>query len=409
MSEALLIDSFAEIEDSRCARNTLYPIEEILLLSICGAISGADDFVALEEFGESKLDWLRGFLPFKRGVPSHDTLGRVFGQIESSAFERCFRSWTRRVQEKTDGEVVAIDGKTACGSGDRASGTEQLHLVEAWATEQELMLGQRRSEDGANEIEAIPQLLEVLALEGCIVTIDAMGCQTSVAKAIVDAKADYVLRVKDNQESLRSDIERLFERRLDRGFKPGHTDVDGGHGRVETRRCWAIDVEGRGLVDESRWPGLQSVALVETERFVAEPQEEAGPVDGETETKRRYLISSLEADAEKILEASRQHWQIENGLHWVLGVPLQGRSQPGADPECSGELGPGKATSGFGREAKREGRRGDANQTNAGRPATVTGSIYSGILRCNRPALESVRSKFRTVVPTLGAFADCAQ
>ena len=295
MSEAPLIDSFAEIEDSRCARNTLYPIEEILLLSICGAISGADDFVALEEFGESKLDWLRGFLPFKRGVPSHDTLGRVFGQIESSAFERCFRSWTRRVQEKTDEEVVAIDGKTACGSGDRASGTDQLHLVEAWATEQELMLGQRRSEDGANEIEAIPQLLEVLALEGCNAWIDAMGCQTSVAKAIVDAKADYVLRVKDNQESLRSDIERLFERRLDRDFKPGYTDVDGGHGRVETRRCWAIDVEGRGLVDESRWPELQSVALVETERFVAEPQEEAGPVDGETETKRRYLISSLDS------------------------------------------------------------------------------------------------------------------
>ena len=195
--------------------------------------------------------------------------------------------------------------------------------MEAWATEQELMLGQRRSEDGANEIEAIPQLLEVLALEGCIVTIDAMGCQTSVAEAIVGAEADYVLRVKDNQESLRADIERLFERRLDRGFKAGHTDVDGGHGRVETRRCWAIDVEGRGLVDESRWPELQSVALVETERFVAEPQEEAGPADGETETERRYLISSLEADAEKILEASRQHWQIENGLHWVLDVSFR--------------------------------------------------------------------------------------
>ena len=215
-----------------------------------------------------------------------------------------------------------------------------------------------------------------------------MGCQTSVAEATQGAKADYVLRVKDNQESLRSDIERLFERRLDRGFKPGYTDVDGGHGRVETRRCWAIDVEGRGLVDGSRWPELQSVALVETERFVAEPQEEAGPVDGETETKRRYLISSLEADAEKILEASRQHWQIENGLHWVLGVPLQGRSQPGADPECSGELGPGKATSSFGREARREGRRGDANQTNAGRPATVTGSIYSKNFEMRSPCLR---------------------
>lgn len=323
MSEAPLIDSFAEIEDSRCARNTLYPIEEILLLAICGAISGANDFVALEEFGESKLDWLQGFLPFERGIPSHDTLGRVFGQIKPTDFERCFRAWTRRVQEKTDGEVVAIDGKTACGSGDRASGTEQLHLVEAWATEQGLMLGQRRSEDGTNEIRTIPRLLEMLTLEGCIVTIDAMGCQTDVAEAITGAEADYVLRVKDNQESLRSDIERLFERRLDLGFQAGHTDVDGGHGRVETRRCWAIDVEGRGLVDESRWPGLQSVALVETERFVAEPQQKAGPPDGETEIEHRYLISSLEADAEKILEASRQHWQIENGLHWVLDVAFK--------------------------------------------------------------------------------------
>ena len=192
------------------------------------------------------------------------------------------------------------------------------------------MLGQRRSEDGANEIETIPEVLEVLTLEGCIVTIDAMGCQTDVAEAMIGAEADYVLRLKDNQSGnqsgLRADVERLFERRLGVGFGPGHTDVDAGHGRVETRRCWAVDVAGKGLVDESRWPGLQSVALVETERFVAEPQEakpEAGPVDGETETERRYLISSHPADAEKILEASRPHWQIENGLHWVLDVAFE--------------------------------------------------------------------------------------
>ena len=153
--------------------------------------------------------------------------------------------------------------------------------------------------------------------------IDAMGCQTSVAEAIVDAEADYVLRLKDNQEGLRADVQRLFERRLDRDFEPGHTDVDGGHGRVGTRRCWAIDVAGKGLVDEERWPGLRSVALVETERFVGEPQVEAGPVNGETETERRYLISSLEPDAEKLLEASRQHWQIENGLHWATGVAFK--------------------------------------------------------------------------------------
>jgi hypothetical protein len=171
MIESPLIDSFAEIEDSRWARNTLYPIEEILLLAVCGAISGADDFVALKEFGESKLNWLRGFLPYERGIPSHDTIGRVFGQIKPSDFERCFRAWTRRVQKRTSGEVVAFDGKTVRGSEDRASGTEQLHLVEAWACGQDLTGGQRRSEGGSNEIETIPLLLEMLTLEGCIVTI----------------------------------------------------------------------------------------------------------------------------------------------------------------------------------------------------------------------------------------------
>jgi predicted transposase YbfD/YdcC len=223
MSEATLIDSFAEIgfaeiEDGRSARNTLYPIEEIILLAICGAISGADDFVALEAFGQSKIDWLRGFLPYERGIPSHDTLGRVFALINPSDFERCFRAWTRRVQEKTHGEVVAIDGKTVCGSADHASGSPPLHLVQAWATEQQVMLGQRRSEDGSNEIKTVPPLLgvlllEVLALEGCIVTIDAMGCQTAIAAAILEAGADYVLRVKDNQKGLRRTISQLFNQK----------------------------------------------------------------------------------------------------------------------------------------------------------------------------------------------------
>ena len=323
MPEAPLIDSFSEIEDPRHPRNTLYPIEEILLLAICGAISGADDFVSIAEFGEAKLGWLRRLLPFEHGVPSHDTLTRVFGQIEPSEFERCFRAWTRRVEKKTDGQVVAVDGKTLRGSRDRASEEGPLHLVEAWATGQELLLGQRRSEGGTNEIATIPRLLEVLTLEGCIVTTDAMGCQTDVAETITEAGADYVLRLKDNQKSLRADVERLFKARLDIGVEPGYTDVDGGHGRVETRRCWAIDVAGKGLVDEGRWPGLRSVALVETERFIAEPHAEAGPAEGETETERRSLISSLEPDAAKILEASRRHWQIENGLHWVLDVAFE--------------------------------------------------------------------------------------
>lgn len=323
MSEVPLIDHFAQIEDPRRSRNTLYPIEELLLLAICAVLSGADTFVAIEAFGHAKLGWLRGLLPFERGIPSHDTIGRVFGLIRPSEFERCFRAWTRQVQKRTDGEIVALDGKTARGSGDRAAGADPLHVVEAWATGQELMLGQRRSEDGSNEIEAIPQLLEQLVLEGCIVTIDAMGCQTDIAAAILDAEADYVLRVKDNQAGLRADIERLFARRLARGAPPDHTEIDGGHGRVETRHCWVLDVKDRGMLDQDRWPGLESVALVETERFVAEPQADRGCVEGTTETERRYLLSSLPAEPEPVLRASRRHWGIENGLHWVLDVAFR--------------------------------------------------------------------------------------
>jgi predicted transposase YbfD/YdcC len=320
--DAPLANSFEELDDPRDGET--YPLGEIVVLVVCATLSGADTFVAVKEFGESRLDWLRGLLPYEDGIPSHDTLSRVFRRIDPGQFEECFRTWTREAYEQTDGEVIAIDGKTLCGSGDAATGQDPRHLVEAWACRQGLTLGQRRSEKGSNEIEAIPELLETLVLEGCIVTIDAMGCQTGIAEAICEAGADYVLRVKDNQEGLRSDIERLFERRLGRGFEADYTDVDSGHGRVETRRCWVIEVGGRGLIDSDRWAGVKSVALIETERFEAEPDPDEtvgnGPVSGETATEKRYMISSLPPDAEQLVRASRRHWRIENGLHWRLDV-----------------------------------------------------------------------------------------
>lgn len=319
---APLADSFEELDDPRDGET--YPLGEIVVLVVCATISGADTFVAVKEFGDSRLDWLRGLLPFEDGIPSHDTLSRVFRRIDPEQFEECFRTWTREAYEQIDGEVVAIDGKTLCGSGDPAAGKKPRHLVEAWACGQGLTLGQRRTEGGSNEIKAIPELLKTLVLEECIVTIDAMGCQTDIAESIYEAGADYVLRVKDNQEGLRADIERLFECRLERGFEADYTDVDGGHGRVETRRCWAIEVGGRGLIDSDRWAGVKSVALIETERFEAEPDSGEGagngPVSGETATEKRYVISSLPPDAEELLRASRRHWRIENGLHWRLDV-----------------------------------------------------------------------------------------
>lgn len=317
-----LLESFEPLEDPR--HGEIYPLEEIVVLVICATISGADTFVAVQQFGEARLEWLRGLLPFEKGIPSHDVLSGVFGRIDPEQFEDCFRRWVQGIRRKTDGEVIAIDGKTLCGSGDRATGKGPRHLVEAWATEQRLVLGQRQSENGSNEIEAIPQLLETLRLEGCIVTIDAMGCQTDIAEAIQEAGADYVLRVKDNQESLRADIERAFDRCREHGARPGTTDVDGGHGRVETRRCWAMEVGGRGLIDSDRWAGVNSIALIETERFEADPGAEsgaeAGSAGGKTTIERRYVLSSLSPDASQLLEATRRHWRIENGLHWSLDV-----------------------------------------------------------------------------------------
>ena len=328
--------SFQSLDDPR--HGATYPLSEILVLTVCATLCGADTFVEVEEFGEAKLSWLRGLLPFDDGIPSHDTIGRVFGRLDPGAFEDCFQAWTRQVAEQTDGEVVAVDGKKLAGSAGRGDGEQALNLVEAWATEQHLTLGQHRSSGGPNEIETIPRLLEKLVLEGCIVTTDAMGCQTQVVEAVIGAEADYVVQVKTNQGELYADLHQLFAR-LSEQREAGYTDVDGGHGRVETRRCWALGAAGRGLIDDDRWAGLQSVVMVETERFVAASQRadasasdasdadvadadvaDADVAEGETSTCRRYFISSLPADPQRLLEATRQHWRIENQLHWTLDV-----------------------------------------------------------------------------------------
>lgn len=313
-----LVESFATIEDPR--HGALYPLPEIMVLTVCAVISGADTFVAVEQFGKARLAWLRRLLPFERGTPSHDTLGRVFALIDPDAFEQCFQAWTHHVAQLTDGEVIALDGKTLRGSYDRASDQAPLHLVEAWASEQHLTLGQRRSAAGANEIETIPRLLEMLVLDGCIVTLDAMGCQVDIAAAILDAGADYVLQVKANQRALHADLRQFFDRHLRHGQEADVREVDGGHGRVEVRRCWAVEVAGQGWIDTARWPRLRSIAMIESERFEVEPGRGDGPACGKTSKQRRYVISSLPGAAERLLEATRRHWHIENRLHWTMDV-----------------------------------------------------------------------------------------
>lgn len=310
---------FAEIEDPRLERRKLHSLHDILTLSICATICGADGFVAIEEFGHAKEDWLRRFLDLPNGIPSHDTIGRVFALIETEEFERCFINWMQSVFAATDGEVIPFDGKRLRRSYDRASNKAALHMVGAWATENGLLLGGIETASKSNEIKTIPKLLELLDLRGCVVTIDAAGCHKTIAEQIVGQGADYVLALKANQGGLFEEVESLFERAslhqrpsratAQRGVAFFKT-TDGGHGRIEQRRCWAMPIQEAGLIDTEGWVGLQTVTMIERER--------------ETETKttleRHYYISTLAADAARLLEVVRKHWHVENRVHWVLDV-----------------------------------------------------------------------------------------
>ncbi len=322
MSEAIsasIAEHFAPLEDPRLERTKLHSLHDILTLSICATICGADGFVAIEEFGHAKHEWLRRFLDLPNGIPSHDTIGRVFALIQTEQFERCFITWMQRVFEATDGEVVPFDGKRLRRSYDRGSNKAALHMVGAWATENGLLLGGMETSSKSNEINTIPRLLELLELRGCIVTIDAAGCHKAIAEQIVRQGADYVLALKANQGGLFEEDAALFERvnlphrrgrtTAERGVAFART-TDGGHGRIETRRCWAVPIEEVGLIDTEGWVGLRTVVLVERERST----------EAKTTLERHYYISTLAADAARLLEVVRRHWHVENRVHWVLDV-----------------------------------------------------------------------------------------
>ena len=316
-SSAAIDAHFAALEDTRREGSTDYPLHEIVALTICAVICGVDGFTSVASFGEAKEDWLSQFLELENRIPSHDTIGRFFRFLNPKAFEQCFLEWMKAACEQIEEEVVATDGKTLCGPYGTHSNKAALHMVSAWASENRLALGQVKTEEKSNEITAIPKLLEMLEVSGCIVTIDAMGCQKEITETIVEEGADYVLALKDNQSGLREEAEAIFERVLESDFQAHspHEHVTGGHDRVETRRCWAVEVEDR-LLNQDGWQGLTTICLVEDETFQ----------DGEKNVERRYFISSLEADPEKLLEATRTHWHIENKMHWsrqLSGVAFQ--------------------------------------------------------------------------------------
>ena len=316
---ASILDCFATLEDPRIERTKRHKLLDIVAIAICATICGAGSWVHVEMFGRSKEEWFRTFLELPGGIPSHDTFGQVFSRLDPEQFQSCFMGWTQEVAQLAQGEVVAIDGKTVRRSHDRNSGKQAIHLVSAWASANTMTLGQVKTREKSNEITAIPRLLELLALQGCIVTIDAMGCQREIAEQIVEGGAGYVLAVKDNQSQLYDDVRDLFQGAEEYGFEGVPHDyartLNKGHGRIERRECWVIsDSECLDcLGTKTQWFGLKAAVKVSARRETAE---------GAT-VHSRYYISSLEAPAGKMLEAVRSHWSIENSLHWTLDVTFR--------------------------------------------------------------------------------------
>jgi len=308
---------FGSVPDPRLDRTKRYSLKDIIVVAVCAVICGADGWVGVEEFGKSKIDWFRRFLDLPNGIPSHDTFGRVFSLLDSEKFMECFANWIGGVANLTAGEVVAIDGKTLRRSFDTASSKSAIHMVSVWACENGLVLGQVKTEEKSNEITAIPKLLDGLEVSGCIVTIDAMGCQKKIAKKIVDKDGDYLFGLKGNQGILNDDVREFFRYADGEQFKDIPHDytetVDGEHGRIETRRVWCTsDIDW--FQEKHLWKGLGSFGMVESERTVGD----------KTSVERRYFISSLPGDdAEQFGRAVRQHWQVENKLHWTLDISFR--------------------------------------------------------------------------------------
>jgi len=308
---------FDALEDPRIDRKKLYPLSEILLIVLCGSICGTQSWRDFVTFGEEKLEYLRRFLPFNHGVPSKNTFARVLASLNPKVFKECFIEWVRSIQSLGK-EVVAIDGKTLRKSFDKATEQSAIHMVSAFATSAKLVLGQEKTNDKSNEITAIPKLLDLLFLEGAIVSIDAMGAQKKIAKKIRSKKADYVLALKGNQSTLHDDVTLFLSKEIEKKqqgkmnrIKDCHVACDKGHGRIEKRTCYATD-DLNWLEQRDEWCDLKSIAMIESHVTTG----------GKTTMERRYFISSLPADAKEISEAVRSHWAIENSLHWVLDVTL---------------------------------------------------------------------------------------
>lgn len=313
---ASLEECFGDMPDPRVVGRCDHALVEILLIAVCGVLCGAESWSEVEEFGNAKRDWLKQYLTLAAGIPSHDTFSRVFRLLDAAEFQRRFRHWVEAHFSIPAGQVIAVDGKALRGSRDSFRGQEAIHLVSAWASESGVLLGQRRVEAKSNEISAVPELLKLLFIKGCIVTLDALNCQKDIAQTILDRQADYVFALKANHPQLHQDVVDWFAWARERAFRDVphsfYQTISKGHGRLEIRRCWAIAdplaLESMGYYQG--WAGLRSVVMIQRERHLA----------GTCQHATVYYLSSLAADAQRLLAATRAHWSVENTFHWTLDV-----------------------------------------------------------------------------------------
>ena len=305
---------FETVEDPRSRSGLRHPLNEVLFITICSVIAGADDWVAVERFGKAKFRWFKQYLPLKHGIPSHDTFGTVFEMIDPEQFTEAFIDWMKMIA--TVSGVIALDGKTVRHSFDKSAKKSAIHMVSAWSAVNRLVLGQVKVDSKSNEITAIPKLLKLLAIKGCLITIDAMGCQTAIAEQVIEQGGDYLLAVKGNQKHLYEDIQHLFKHAVANNFLTEGFDeeqvVNKGHGRLEIRHCQVIAHPEwldylRGY---DQWRNLKCVVKIQSNRHVK----------GKRSPECRYYICSKIASAADLLAAARSHWGVENNVHWVLDV-----------------------------------------------------------------------------------------
>lgn len=305
-----LVSHFSELPDPRIERKKLHSLTDIMCITICAVICGAQHWTQIEEFGKAKEEWFRTFLDLENGIPSHDTFGAVFAALDPDSFAKCFIRWVESLATNTAKDIISFDGKALRKSFDKASSKAAIHMVSAFSSANNLVLGQLKVDDKSNEITAVPKLLELLVLEGCIVTTDALNCQKSIAAKIIERGADYALALKENHPTLYADVELYFKTHHERCLST-EAIIEKGHGRIETRRYW-METNIDWLYQREEWKNLSAIGMVESCR----------ELNGKKSIEQRYYLLSLK-DIETFSRAARKHWHIENKLHWSLDVTFR--------------------------------------------------------------------------------------